>query len=50
MNPGILVIHGDADCRHALRTCLQPNGYDVAVLYEPGRLMAGTRPPFPMMD
>lgn len=36
----ILVVHDDAACRDALRTCLQSNGFDVAVLYEPGKVMA----------
>jgi len=36
----ILVVDSDAACRDALRTCLQSSGFDVAVLYEPGRALA----------
>jgi DNA-binding response OmpR family regulator len=35
----ILVVDGDAACRDALRTCLQSSGFDVAVLYEPGKVL-----------
>jgi DNA-binding response OmpR family regulator len=35
----ILVVDGDATCRDALRTCLQSSGFDVAVLYEPGKVL-----------
>ncbi|WGS54889.1 response regulator transcription factor (plasmid) [Paraburkholderia sp. D15] len=39
MKPHILVVHDDPDCRDALRACLQPNGFDVAVLYGPSKLL-----------
>ncbi|MGH8778038.1 response regulator transcription factor [Paraburkholderia sp.] len=38
MKQRILVVDSDAVCRDALRTCLQSNGFDVAVLYEPGKV------------
>jgi DNA-binding response OmpR family regulator len=34
----ILVVDGDPACRDALRTCLQSSGFDVAVLYDPGKV------------
>ncbi|AXF25381.1 hypothetical protein CUJ89_33395 [Burkholderia pyrrocinia] len=37
MKQRILVVDSDAACRDALRTGLQSSGFDVAVLYEPGR-------------
>ncbi|SFT85801.1 response regulator transcription factor [Paraburkholderia aspalathi] len=39
MKPRILVVDDDPDCRDALRKCLQSNGFDVAVLYEPARVL-----------
>ncbi|EEA02165.1 two component transcriptional regulator, winged helix family [Burkholderia sp. H160] len=36
----ILVVDRDAACRDALRVCLQSSGFDVAVLYEPGKVAA----------
>jgi two-component system phosphate regulon response regulator OmpR len=36
----ILVVDDNVVSRDALRTCLQSSGFDVAVLYEPGKLMA----------
>jgi DNA-binding response OmpR family regulator len=38
MKQPILVVDGDADCRDALRVCLNASGYDVAVLYEPAKV------------
>ena len=38
MKQRILVVDGDAACRDALRVCLHASGYDVAVLYEPGKV------------
>src|SRR5258705_10858440 len=35
----ILVVDGDAGCRDTLRTCLQSSGFDVAVLYEPEKVV-----------
>lgn len=35
----ILVVDGDAACRDALRTCLQSSGFDVAVLYDPDKVV-----------
>lgn len=40
MKQRILVVEGDTACRDALRTSLQSSGFDVAVLYEPGKIMA----------
>ena len=36
----ILVVDDNVVRRDALRTCLQSSSFDVAVLYEPGKLMA----------
>ena len=36
----ILVVDDNVVRRDALRTCLQSSGFDAAVLYEPGKLMA----------
>ncbi|CAB3809791.1 response regulator transcription factor [Paraburkholderia fynbosensis] len=34
----ILIVHSDPACRDALRTYLQSSGFDVAVLYDPGKV------------
>ena len=34
----ILVVDSDPACRDALRTCLQSSGFDVSVLYDPGKV------------
>ncbi len=34
----ILVVDSDPACRDALRICLQSSGFDVAVLYDPGKV------------
>lgn len=39
MKPLILVVDGDVVYRDALRTCLQQSGFDVAVLYEPCKVL-----------
>lgn len=39
MKQSILVVDGDPACRDALRTCLQASGFEVAVLYEPDKLV-----------
>ncbi|WP_321791177.1 response regulator transcription factor [Burkholderia pyrrocinia] len=40
MKKRILVVDGDATRRDTLRRCLQSNGFDVGVLYEPARGVA----------
>lgn len=40
MKKRILVVDGDATRRDTLRRCLQSNGFDVGVLYEPARVVA----------
>lgn len=42
----ILVVDGDASCRDTLRTTLQASGYDVAVLYNAGKVVrVNVQPP-----
>ncbi|MFB9124420.1 response regulator transcription factor [Paraburkholderia dipogonis] len=39
MKQVILVVDADATCRDELRGCLQSNGFDVAVLYDPDKVV-----------
>ncbi|TKC88295.1 response regulator transcription factor [Trinickia terrae] len=39
MKPLILIVHAEPASRDALRTVLQGSGFDVAVLYEPGKVL-----------